>query len=65
MAKSFLFFGLLTVLGATVIALVFGLFSLFKGGEFNARYGNKAMQWRVLLQGFAIILFTLMLIFGR
>lgn len=65
MGKTFLFFGLLAALGATVAALVFGLFSLFKGGEFNAKYGNKAMQWRILLQGIAIVLFTLILIFGR
>lgn len=65
MANSFLFFGVLIALGATFLALVFGLFSLLKGGEFNAKYGNKAMQWRILLQAIAIILFTLMLIIGR
>ncbi len=65
MGKSFLFIGLLVALGATVGALIFGLFSLFKGGEFNAKYGNKAMQWRILLQGVAIVLFTLMLLVGR
>lgn len=65
MANSFLFYSVLMALGATFLALVFGLFSLFKGGEFNARFGNKAMQWRILLQGIAIILFTLTLILGR
>ncbi|MGV8948273.1 MAG: twin transmembrane helix small protein [Candidatus Paracaedibacter sp.] len=65
MTNSFLFYSVLLALGATVLALLFGLFSLFKGGEFNAKYGNKAMQWRILLQGIAIVLFTLMLIIGR
>jgi hypothetical protein len=65
MSNSFLFYSVLLALGATVLALLFGLFSLFKGGEFNAKYGNKAMQWRILLQGIAIVLFTLMLIIGR
>lgn len=65
MANSFLFYSVLMALGATFLALIFGLFSLFKGGEFNARFGNKAMQWRILLQGIAIILFTLTLILGR
>lgn len=57
--------GVLVALGATVGALIFGFFSLFKGGDFNAKYGNKAMQWRILLQAVAIVLFTLMLIVGR
>lgn len=65
MANSFLFYSVLMALAATFLALIFGLFSLFKGGEFNARFGNKAMQWRILLQGIAIILFTLTLILGR
>jgi hypothetical protein len=65
MTNSFLFYSVLLAVGATVLALLFGLFSLFKGGEFNAKYGNKAMQWRILLQGIAIVLFTLMLIIGR
>lgn len=65
MVNSFLFYSVLMALAATFLALIFGLFSLFKGGEFNARFGNKAMQWRILLQGIAIILFTLTLILGR
>jgi hypothetical protein len=65
MTNSFLFYSVLIALGATALALIFGLFSLFKGGEFNAKYGTKAMQWRILLQGVAIVLFTLMLIMGR
>ena len=56
---------LLCALGATVGALGFGLVALFKGGEFNAKYGNRAMRWRILLQAITLILFTLMLIFGR
>jgi hypothetical protein len=56
---------LLCALGATVGALGFGLFALFKGGEFNEKYGNRAMRWRILLQALTLILFTLMLIFGR
>jgi hypothetical protein len=56
---------MILALAATVGALGFGLFALFKGGEFNAKYGNRAMQWRIVLQASAIILFTLMLLFGR
>jgi hypothetical protein len=65
MNHSFIFIALILALGATVAALLFGLFALFKGGEFNRQYGNRAMQWRVMLQAIAIILFTVMLILGR
>ena len=65
MKHPFLFYALILSLIATVGALAFGLFSLYKGGEFNAKYGNRAMQWRIMLQALTIILFTLMLIFGR
>jgi len=65
MMHSFYSYALIIALAATVGALGFGLFALLKGGEFNAKYGNRAMQWRIVLQAIAIILFTLMLIFGR
>jgi hypothetical protein len=65
MKQPFFFYALMLALAATVGALLFGLFALFKGGEFNAKYGNRAMQWRIVLQAIAIVLFTMMLIFGR
>jgi hypothetical protein len=46
---------LLAVLGA----LGLGLFSMARGGEFNARYGNKLMRLRVVLQFVAIALVLL------
>ncbi|MBM3467915.1 MAG: twin transmembrane helix small protein [Alphaproteobacteria bacterium] len=65
MKNPIIFVCILIALAATAGMLVFGLFSLYKGGEFNRKYGNKAMQWRVLLQAIALILFTLLLILGR
>lgn len=65
MSHSILLIAMMLALVATVGALGFGLFALFKGGEFNAKYGNRAMQWRIVLQATVIILFTLMLLFGR
>ena len=65
MGNSFLFIGLMIALGATVGALGFGLFALFKGGEFNRLYGNRAMRWRVILQGIALLLLFLYLTLGR
>lgn len=41
---------LLTVL----VSLGFGIFSLARGGDFNARWGNRAMRWRVTSQAVAI-----------
>ena len=37
-----------------VIPLGLGLFGLARGGEFNARNGNRLMRWRVTMQAVAI-----------
>jgi hypothetical protein len=44
---------------AALGVLVLGLLSLAKGGEFNRKYGNRLMRWRVGLQAGAITLFVL------
>ena len=41
-------------LAAVLAALGFGLFALFKGGDFGRSYSNKLMRLRVLLQFIAI-----------
>ncbi len=41
---------------AVLATLFTGFVSMTKGGEFNARYGNKLMRLRVLLQALAIAL---------
>ena len=43
---------LLAVLGV----LITGIVSMFRGGEFNEKYGNRLMRWRVILQFAAIII---------
>jgi ABC-type nickel/cobalt efflux system permease component RcnA len=43
-------------LGATAIIMAVGLLSLFKGGEFNKKYGNLLMRCRVVAQGATIAL---------
>jgi hypothetical protein len=46
-----------------VLATLFtGIFAMARGGEFNARFSNKLMRWRVLLQGLALLLFALALV---
>jgi hypothetical protein len=46
---------MLAVLGVLII----GLISMAKGGEFNKKYGNILMRWRVGLQALALALFVL------
>jgi hypothetical protein len=65
MRNPFISIAILLALAATAGALVFGLFALFKGGEFNRTYGNRAMRWRIIIQVIALALFTLSLILGR
>ncbi len=56
----------LAVAMAAVVAVLFaGLFAMARGGEFNRKYGNKLMRWRVVLQGSAIVLFALAMWLSR
>ena len=40
---------------AVLTALGFGLYALFRGGDFGRSYSNKLMRLRVLLQFVAIL----------
>lgn len=42
-------------LGAVFLALCFGIYTLFRGGDFGRSWSNKAMRMRVLLQFVAIL----------
>jgi hypothetical protein len=44
---------------AVLATLGLGVFSMVKGGEFNKKYANQLMRWRVGLQGVALLLFVL------
>ena len=50
---------------AAVGALLLGVFSMAKGGEFNKKYGNRLMRARVVLQGLAIVLFIVFMLIYR
>jgi hypothetical protein len=41
---------------ATFLVLCVGIYSLFRGGNFNRSYSNKLMRLRIVLQFIAIIL---------
>ena len=43
----------------TLGVLFAGLITMAIGGEFNRKYGNKLMRYRVICQGIAIALFAL------
>ena len=45
---------------AVLAVLATGIVAMFRGGEFNAKYSNKLMRWRVIMQGVAIALLALM-----
>lgn len=44
---------------AVVGVLLFGIGSFAKGGEFNKKYANKAMRWRIIAQFVAVMLILL------
>ena len=57
---------LIILLAVTLLAvvgvLIAGVLTMGRGGEFNAKYGNKLMRARVILQGLAIVLFLLLVV---
>ena len=41
---------------AVLVTLGFGIFALFRGGDFGRSYSNRLMRLRVLLQFIAILI---------
>jgi hypothetical protein len=56
------FIVLIVILLATVGILFLGLFSMARGGEFNRKYGNKLMRFRVAFQAVAILLVLILIL---
>lgn len=44
---------------ATFLILAIGLIAMARGGEFNARWSNKLMRYRIIAQAFAVSMFML------
>lgn len=59
MASDPLFILMVVCLAAVLGILVFGLSAFGRGGEFNHKYANKAMRWRVGMQFVAVIVILL------
>ncbi len=60
--KSVIITLLAVTLVAIVIVLLTGIIGMARGGDFNAKHGNKLMRMRVILQGLAIVLFLLLMV---
>lgn len=43
-------------LAATLLILLSGVFTMLRGSEFNAKYGNIMMRARVISQGITVLL---------
>ena len=48
----------------TLGVLFTGLIAMARGGEFNRKYGNKLMRYRILAQGLALLLFAIGMLGG-
>ena len=59
MANDPLFILIALVMLGVVGILLFGIGSFAKGGEFNRKYANKAMRWRIGAQFIAVVLILL------
>ena len=51
------------LIGVSLVAVLGSLFgglaSMSRGGDFNLRWGNRLMRWRVISQGVALALIAL------
>ena len=52
-------------LAAVFATLCFGIYSLFRGGDFSRSWSNKLMRLRVVLQFCAILVLTAAMVWGR
>jgi hypothetical protein len=50
---------LAVALAAVMLVLIVGVIAMARGGEFNRKYGQKMMRWRVGLQALAVGLILL------
>ncbi len=50
---------------AVVLTLAFGIYALFRGGDFGRSYSNKLMRLRVLLQFVAVLILVAAFYFHR
>ena len=56
MAISIFYIAIVIAILAVVAVLMVGLGAFTTGGEFNRKYSNKLMRWRIILQAIAVAL---------
>ncbi len=54
-----------TIMLIVVAILLFGIGSFARGGEFNKKYANKAMRWRIIAQFVAVVLIVIFVLLRR
>jgi hypothetical protein len=52
-------------LGVVFLALCFGIYTLFRGGDFSRSWSNKAMRFRVIAQFVVILILVAALLYSR
>lgn len=50
---------------AVLAILMFGIGTFAKGGEFNRKYSNKIMRWRIIAQAIAVLLILVFVLYRR
>ncbi|MEO1552152.1 MAG: twin transmembrane helix small protein [Pseudomonadota bacterium] len=65
MADQPLFYVVAFACLAVVAVLMVGIGGFAKGGEFNRKYANKLMRWRIGLQALAVVLILIFVYFQR
>ena len=56
---------LVVALAAVTLTLCFGIYSLFRGGEFGRTWSNKLMRLRVVLQFCAVMILVAAYVWRR
>ena len=59
MGQDPLFIVMAIAMLVVVLILLFGIGTFAKGGDFNKKYANKAMRWRIGAQFIAVLLILL------
>lgn len=56
MVNDPLYYIVIIAILAVFVVLMIGLGGFMHGGEFNRKYANKIMRWRIILQAIAVAL---------
>jgi hypothetical protein len=54
--QSFFDIAIMVALAAVVVTLGFGIYALYRGGDYGRSRSNKLMRLRVVLQAVAVVL---------